>query len=140
MLIDVHVRVEGSQALARYDDLVAADVPGRVEDLPLKIALVDPVVIDETEPAHARRGEIQARGAAEPAQANKQNGAAAQAELTLHANLGQGEVAPVSLELIRGEGFRRLTGGIVRGRWHQAQLAEVFRRGLRMQPDGADRK
>src|SRR3989449_6278534 len=42
-----------------------------VEDLPLQVGLVDDVEVHEPERAHARRGEVQRRGRAEPARSEE---------------------------------------------------------------------
>ena len=77
-----------------------ADVGRRVEDLPLKIRDVDDVAVHQRERPHAGRREIERGGRAEATGADQQDLQAQELPLALVADLGQKEVAAVTLDLV----------------------------------------
>ena len=74
-----------------------------MDDLPLQVACVDHVEIDEAESADAGRGQIERERRAETAGSHAENARGFQLLLALHAHLGQDEVARVAGEIVGGE-------------------------------------
>ena len=72
---------------------------GAVDDLPLQVAEVDDVEVDEAERADAGRGEIERRRRAEPARADAQHARRLQPPLPFLADFGQQQVTAVALPL-----------------------------------------
>ena len=78
-------------------ELRSADVGGAVDDLPLEVAEVDGVEVDEAERADAGRGEIERRRRSEPAGADAQHARRLQPPLPFLADFGQQQVTAVAL-------------------------------------------
>src|SRR4029077_11271999 len=68
----------------------------RMDDLSLQIRLVDDVGVDDADPAHSRRSEIERGGGAEAAGPDQQNLRVEQLQLALLADLGDQQVAAVT--------------------------------------------
>ena len=82
---------------------LAAPTCGRiVHDLALQVVERDPVVVDDADGAHARRGQIHQQRRAEPAGADHQHLGGLDLLLALAADLAQHQVALVALDLLRG--------------------------------------
>ena len=103
-----HERVGREHAVAGAVDLAPADVGVRVHDLPLQVGDVDDVVVHDPDGAHAGRGQVQQRGAAETAGADDEHPGRLEPALRERAEPRQDEVARVPLRLGRGE----LRGGL----------------------------
>ena len=78
----------------------AADIRRAVNDLPLQVAEVDDVEIDDAERADAGGGEIHRRRRAEPARADAQHLGGLQLALPLDADLRHDQVPAVALDLV----------------------------------------
>ena len=73
-----------------------ADVGGAVQDLPLQIAEIDDVEIDEAEPADAGCGEVEAQRRAEAAGADEQHAGRFEPLLAVDADLRHDQVPAVA--------------------------------------------
>ena len=113
--LDVDLGVERGQAVASGLQLRAADVRRAMQNLSLKVALVDGVEIDDAERADAGRGQVQRRRRSQAAGADAQHAPALDAPLPFHADLRQDEVTAVALDLGVAQ-FRRALGGRPPGR------------------------
>ena len=94
---DVDVGIEVEQPRACRIQLRRADIGGAVKHLPLQVRDVDVVEVDEPDASHARGGEIQRRGRAQPPRADDQHRAARELLLPFFAELRQREVAGVAV-------------------------------------------
>src|SRR5205814_1113988 len=96
-------------------ELLAAHVGGRVDDLALKVGVIDDVKVHEAEGTHARSGEIERQGRAESTGADAKNLRSLELELALHADFGHDQVARVAEDLVvserHGFGFDVWNGG-----------------------------
>ena len=101
--LDVHVRIERVQAILRRRQLRAADVRRAVNDLPLQVAEVDDVEVDDADGADAGGGEIHRRRRAEAAGADAQHLRRLQLALPLDADLRHDQVPAVALDLVAGQ-------------------------------------
>ena len=79
------------------------DPVGVVDHLALEVRLVDDVVVDDAERAHAGRGQVQRGRRAEPAGAEQQHLRVEQLELALDPDLGEQGVARVAHPLVAGQ-------------------------------------
>ncbi len=70
-----------------------------MNDLPLQIARVDDIEIDEAEGADSRRGQIQGQRRTESAGADTQHLGGLELLLAFHADFGQDQVARVARDL-----------------------------------------
>ena len=100
MGLDAHVRVEPGDHVPGALDLGGADVGRIVHDLALQVVEGDPVVVDDADSAHARRGQIHQQRRAEPAGADHQHFGRLDLLLALAADLAQHQVALVTLDLL----------------------------------------
>ena len=89
--------IQRVQPIARRLELRSADIGGAVNDLPLQVADVDAIEVDETERADAGGGEIQRRRRSETAGADAEHARRLQPPLPLHADFRQQQVAAVAL-------------------------------------------
>ena len=83
MALDADVWVERLDARRRRRDFALPDRRGRMDDLALQVRSIDDIVIDETERAHACRGEIERRRRPKSAGAQQQHLRVEQLLLTL---------------------------------------------------------
>ena len=109
--LEVDFGVDGRQAVARGLQLRASDVWRAVQNLSLKVALVDGVEIDDAERADAGRGEVERRRRSQAAGADAQHAPALDAPLSVDADLGQDEVPAVALNLGVAQLGRALRSG-----------------------------
>src|SRR5690606_21810310 len=93
--------IERLQALPRRFHLGRADRGLGMQDLPLQVAAVDDVVVDQAQVPHSGRRQVERRRRAEPARADHQHVRSAHALLPLDPDLGQAQVARIALEEIR---------------------------------------
>ena len=70
---DIHCGLISLQSIARRFQFLAADIFRPVKDLSLQIRNIDPIVIDQSDRADSRRGEIKRGRRAEPARADTQD-------------------------------------------------------------------
>ena len=98
---DLDVGVERMDALGSDFDLRAADVGGRVQDLPLQVRRVHDIVVDEHQASHSRRSEVERRRAAETPGPDQDDRGVQQPGLPFDTELRQTEMSPVTIELIR---------------------------------------
>ena len=80
-----------------------ADILGPVGDLALQVGERHRVEIDDADGAHACRGQVQDRRAAQPARADHQNTCLFQFCLTRPAHFAQNDVTGVTVKLLIGE-------------------------------------
>ena len=95
------MRVDLAQPFLGQLDLRAAHVGGAEEHLPLEIAQVDPIEIDDADAADSGGRQVHSQRGAETAGSDDQGTRRAQPNLALHAHLGQREVAAVARDLLR---------------------------------------
>ena len=95
----------------RRVDLALTDAVDVVQDLALQVRRVDLVHVDDADRADTGRRQVQRRRRAEPAGAEQEHLRAEQLGLTLDADLGQQQVALVTVLLLGGERDRRVTTG-----------------------------
>src|SRR4051812_16523905 len=94
------MRVDCGDAIPGRCQLRPAHVRSPMDDLPLKVAEVDDVEIDDADSADPGRGEVHRSGRAEPARADAEDAAGFQATLPVHSDFRHDEMPAVSLHLI----------------------------------------
>ena len=94
-----------------------------VEHLALQVGLVDPVELDQPQPADAGGGEIERQRRAQPAGADQQHPRALEPLLALDPHLGDDQVAAVAAQLGRAQRTRR-----VRQRPHASSPSSAARK------------
>ena len=72
-----------------------------MQDLPLQVAALDHVVIDQAQVAHASGSQVERRRRTQAAGTGQQHARGFQPALPVHADLGQAQVARVALQEIR---------------------------------------
>ena len=77
-----------------------ADVVGAVDDLPLQVAGVDDVEVDQADGADAGCGEVESQRGAEAAGADAEHLGCLELLLAFHADFGQDQVARVAGDLV----------------------------------------
>ena len=95
-----HLRVQRCQPAGRRFDLAPSDVGRAVENLPLQVAEVDDVEVDEAERADAGGRQVERRRRTEPAGADADDARLLQLPLTLDADLRNDQVAAVALDFV----------------------------------------
>ena len=103
MADDLDRRIDGSQMLHGRLDLRTTDVGVREQDLPLEVARVHAVEIDDAERADPGRGEIQGDRRAEPSRPDDEHLAVQELALPRPADVRQDDVPRVPLDLVFGE-------------------------------------
>jgi hypothetical protein len=98
-----HFRIEPGEPCRRRLHLGAPDVGRAEEDLPLKVAGVHHVEVDEPERADAGRGQVEGRGRSKPARADANHARVLQFLLTLDADFRNDQVTAVALNFIVGQ-------------------------------------
>src|SRR5690606_33927047 len=97
------VGVDLAEARGGAFQLRFADPGLAVEDLPLEVRAVHDVRVDQSDPSHARGGEVERGGRSEPAGADAQDGGGSEAQLPRGPHAGDGKVARVALALFGGQ-------------------------------------
>ena len=97
--LDGDVRVQRLDRPLGRVGLRLAETVGRVDDLALKVRLVDRVVVDDPERADAGGCEVERGRRAEPARADQEDARLEKLELPLLADLGDQEMAAVAAAL-----------------------------------------
>jgi len=100
---DVDVGVGLLDRLLRRLRLRPADVGLTVDDLALEVGLVDLVELRDADRAHAGRGQVEQRWAAQAARADDQHLGVLQPLLPRHPDVGDDQVAAVTAHLVDGE-------------------------------------
>src|SRR4029078_4668144 len=118
--LDIDLGIDRGEPVARRLQLRPSDIGRAVQDLPVQVAEVDGVEVDDAEAADAGGGEIERGGGAGGARADAQHACRLQPPLTVDAHLRHDQVPAVALDF-----FRRQLG---RG----DRLA--YRRGARHRP------
>src|SRR4030095_5057969 len=77
-----------------------------VKDLPLQVRLIDDVVVDQSNRAHAGSGKIDASRGAQSSSSNQENFALQKFELSRFADLWNSQMAAVSRHLIFSDFLR----------------------------------
>ena len=103
MLDDVQRGIEREELFLGRVELLAPNVFGGVDDLPLQIARVNHVEVDQAQRADAGRGQVERQRRAEPAGAHAEHPRGLQLLLALHAHFGQDEMPRVAGEIVGGE-------------------------------------
>src|SRR5262249_44625752 len=128
--LDLHFRIDRVQAIARRRELRSSHVAGAVKDLPLEVAVIDDVEVDEAERPDAGRRQIHRDWRSEAARADAQDLGGFEVALPVVADLRHDEVAGIALVFVLGEvgdGFAYGTGdgfayrGTGTGPWHAAR-------------------
>ena len=99
--LDRDVRVQRAQAARRAVELRPADEARVVQDLPLQVALLHHVELDDPDAAHPGGREVQGGRRAEPARAHEQHARGLEPALAFDRHLRQHEVARVARSLLR---------------------------------------
>src|SRR5262249_31903604 len=89
--------------------LAEADVGRRVEQLPLQVAVVHDVEVDDADATHTGRGQIHGRRRAQATGADAEDAPRLDAALPVHADLRHDQAAAVALHLL-GVARRELGG------------------------------
>ena len=84
-------------------ELRGSDIGSAVENLPVQIRRVDLVEIDEADPAHPCRGEIDSDGTSQSSCPNDQDGGALELLLTFFADLRKDQMTCVPRAFALGE-------------------------------------
>src|SRR5215204_5095210 len=109
--LDLHVRVDVVEAVARRLDLRPPDVLCAVDDLALEVRGVHHVEVHDAERADAGRRQIHPRRRAQAPRPDHQHARGFELALTLDADLGHDEVTTVTRYLVvRERGERRRSG------------------------------
>ncbi len=74
-----------------------------MDDLPLKIAEVDGILVDEPDRPDPGRGEVHHRGRSEPAGADAKDPRSLQSALPVEADVRQREMPAVTHQLVAGQ-------------------------------------
>ena len=80
--LKAHQRVLGCQLLVGGGHLGPAHVAGRIQPLPLQVAFVHGIGVEQTQGAHAGGGQVLQHRAAQPAAVHDQHGSLPQLLLT----------------------------------------------------------
>ena len=102
-LTTVDAGIERGEFLRGGVELLAADVVGGVDDLPLQVAGIHHVEIDEPQRADAGRSQIERQRRTESAGADAEHARSLQLLLALHAHFGQDQVPRVAREIVGGQ-------------------------------------
>ena len=94
--VDGDPRVEAPQRRRRCLRLELADIGHGVERLAMKVGLLDPVMVDDGEPADARAGQVLQHRTPQPAGADHHDGRGGEPRLTGGADLGKHHLAGVA--------------------------------------------
>ncbi len=105
------MRVQGVEAFGARLDLGAVGVVGSEGDLALQVRQGHRIVVDQPQRAHAGGGQIEGGRVAHPAHADNQHAGALQRLLAGAADLGQHQLAGVTLDLFVGKANRGGGGG-----------------------------
>ena len=97
--LDLDVRIEILDAVARRVELALADRARAVKHLALQVRGIHDIEVHEAERADAGRGEIERGGRAEPAHTNEQHARALELLLSLEPDFGKNEVTAVAEDL-----------------------------------------
>jgi hypothetical protein len=97
------VRVDGLHPVSRRFDLRTAHRRRVVQDLPLQVARVNIIAVDDAEGADAGGGQVHRRGRAEAAGADQQHPSALQPALAIDAHVRQDDVPGIAGQLFAGE-------------------------------------
>ena len=95
----VHV----TQTIERRIQLASTDVTGAVEELTLEIALIDNIVVDQTDRPDARRCEVEGQRRSKTPCSDTEYPTTLQATLPLEPDIGQRDMACVPVELVAAE-------------------------------------
>ena len=106
---DLDRRVHRRQPIARRIELPLADIGRAVDNLPVQVARVDDVEVDQTERADAGRRQVHRGGRTQSAGADAQHPRRLQLALPVDADLRHDQVAAVALNLVARQ-FRRIDG------------------------------
>src|SRR5690606_499249 len=98
-LMDTHLRVERGQPRGRGVGLGSVQISGSMDDLPLQVGQIHPVVIRQPQLADPGTGQIERSRTAQSAHADDQHAAVEQALLTLHVDLLQQNLPAVAQQL-----------------------------------------
>jgi hypothetical protein len=101
--LDVHVRIDVADAIARRVQLGASDIAGAVQDLTLEVREIHDVEVHEPERADTGRGEIQRDRRAEPPRSDDEHPRRLELALTRQLDVGEEEMASVPLRFQLGE-------------------------------------
>ena len=93
---DGDLGVESGERAGGGIDLGPADVGGAVDDLPVEVAQVDGVVVDDAERADPRAGEVEGRRGTEAARPDAQDAGGPQALLAIGPDAGDGDLPVVA--------------------------------------------
>ena len=104
MRLDVDVRIEARDGLARALHLRHADPRRVVRDLPLQVVERDGIVIDDADGADPGRRQIHEHRRAEPSRTDHQHARRLELLLSLAAHLAQHEMPLVTLDFFGGQG------------------------------------
>ncbi len=97
--LDVNLGIQRLDPVARGRDLRSADVVRAVDDLPLQVADIHGVEVDDPDGADARRGQIQGRRRSQSARADAQDTRRLETPLPFFPHLRQEEMPAVALAL-----------------------------------------
>ncbi len=109
------MRVEPADGLASAFGLRAADVGIAVENLALQVGAFDNVVVDDTDRAEARRGQILDHGRTKAASPDDENLGLLKFNLARPADAAQNDMAGVAFDFFANKGHGRLSSTI--NRW-----------------------
>ena len=107
----------------RRFELPPPDVRRAVDDLPVEVARVDGVEVDDAELADARRGEIHGGRRPEPAGADADHAPRLELALPVHPDFRHDEVPAVALDFLARQ-LRRLVHGRIRPARHRRDDAD----------------
>ena len=97
------MRVDVAQAIGRRGELGSTDIRCAMDDLPLKIAEVDGILVDEPDRPHSGRGEVHNRGRSETAGADAEDPRRLEPALPVEADVRQREMPAVTHQLVAGQ-------------------------------------
>jgi hypothetical protein len=95
-----NVRVQAAQPVGRGAQLGPAHVVRAVEDLPLEVAEVHGIEVDETERADAGGGQIERRGGSQPTGADAEHARGLESPLPVDADFRHDQVAAVAANFV----------------------------------------
>ena len=105
VLVDLDIRIDVAHPVGGRIELLAADVLGAVNHLPLQVGEIHHVEIHQADAADARRRQIQPERRAQAARADQQHLGLLQLQLAFHADFRHDQMAAVAQNLVFGQRY-----------------------------------
>ena len=107
----LHIRIDIPDAVHRRENLGSPQVVGVVKDLPLEVAEIHMIEIDDPEPADPRRRQVEGGRTPEATGPDQEGATVEELPLPFPANLRKNDVAAVPLDLLLAKRDRPSSNG-----------------------------